>query len=136
MEFEFMLPRNTKFKKQNMVINSNDRWHPQEKAKMTKRIRGLANYCVSAEIDKQAKPFSSKNPCRVSITVYSPTRSRLDPPNLYPTIKAIIDGMTDAGIWVDDNYKVIRSMSFSYGGLSGKKGYYRFVLTVEEVNDV
>lgn len=63
--------------------------------------------------------------------MYSPTRSRLDPPNLYPTIKAIIDGMTDAGIWVDDNYKVIRSMSFRYGGLSGKKGYYKFVLTIE-----
>lgn len=133
MEFEFMLPRNTKLKKQNMVINSNDRFHRQAQAVMTRRIKALAMYEVTAKKDKQMEPFSPERPCNLIVTVYKPTNRRLDPPNLYPTIKAIIDGMTDAGIWVDDNYKVIRSMSFSYGGLSGKKGYYRFVLTVEEV---
>ena len=73
-----------------------------------------------------------KRPCEVTVTVFSPTKSKLDPPNLYPTVKAIIDGMTDAGIWVDDNYKVIKSMTFRYGGLSEEKGHYRLVFDIEE----
>ena len=39
MKFEFSLPRNTKNKALNMVINSNDRQHQTDKAKVTKRIR-------------------------------------------------------------------------------------------------
>ncbi|WP_235888509.1 RusA family crossover junction endodeoxyribonuclease [Streptococcus pneumoniae] len=57
----------------------------------------------------------------------------LDPPNLYPTVKAIIDGMTDAGIWTDDNHKVIKKLSFVYGGLSEEKGHYRLEFDIEEV---
>ncbi|VIT66073.1 phage Holliday junction resolvase [Streptococcus pneumoniae] len=33
--------------------------------------------------------------------------------------------MTDAGIWTDDNHKVIKKLSFVYGGLSEEKGHYR-----------
>lgn len=57
----------------------------------------------------------------------------VDPPNLYPTVKAIIDGMTDAGIWTDDNHKVIKKLSFVYGGLSEEKGHYRLEFDIEEV---
>ncbi|MGM9885390.1 hypothetical protein [Streptococcus hyointestinalis] len=135
MNFEFVLPRNTKQKALNMVINSNDRFHPQIKAKMTKRIRNFAYWHTLSTKDKERSVFSPSHPCEVTVTVYSPTRSRLDPPNLYPTVKAIIDGMTDAGIWIDDNHKVIKKMSFAYGGLSNKKGHYKLVLEVEEVRD-
>lgn len=51
MEFEFILPRNTKLKKQNMVINSNDRFHRQAQAVMTRRIKALAMYEVTAAED-------------------------------------------------------------------------------------
>jgi Holliday junction resolvase RusA-like endonuclease len=83
--------------------------------------------------DKKRASFSPSNPCEVIITVYSPTKSKLDPPNLYPTIKAIIDGMTDAGIWTDDNHKVIKAMTFKYGGLSNKIGYYKLEFEIKEV---
>lgn len=95
MEFEFMLPRNTKLKKQNMVINNNDRFHRQAQAVMTRRIKALAMYEVTAKKDKQMKPFSPERPC--------------------------------------DNDDVIKSTKFQLGGLSGKKGFYKFVLTIEEV---
>lgn len=115
-----------------MVINSNDRFHPQIKGKMTKRIRAFANYQTFATKDKKRAAFNPSNPCEVTVTIYSPTKSKLDPPNLYPTVKAIIDGMTDAGIWTDDNHKVIKKLSFVYGGLSEEKGHYRFVFDIEE----
>lgn len=133
MKFEFSLSRNTKLKSLNMVINSNDRLHPQVKAKMTRHIRNLALYQVTSEMPRKHVPFSRKRPCEVTVTVFSPTKSKLDPPNLYPTVKAIVDGMTDAGIWIDDNHKVIKSMTFRYGGLSGEKGYYKLVLDIREV---
>ncbi|VPO69592.1 phage Holliday junction resolvase [Streptococcus pneumoniae] len=79
--------------------------------------------------------FSPSNPCEVTVTIYSPTKSKLDPPNLYPTVKAIIDGMTDAGIWTDDNHKVIKKLSFVYGGLSEEKGHYRLEFDIEEVEN-
>lgn len=66
------------------------------------------------------------------MTVYKPTNRRLDTPNLYPTVKALVDGMTEAKIWTDDNDDVIKSTKFQLGGLSGKKGFYKFVLTIKE----
>lgn len=133
MKFEFSLPRNTKNKAQNMVINSNDRQHQTDKAKVTRRIRIFAYWHTLMNKDKGRSAFSPSNPCEVTVTIYSPTKSKLDPPNLYPTVKAIIDGMTDAGIWTDDNHKVIRKLSFVYGGLSNEKGHYRLVFDIEEV---
>lgn len=132
MKFEFSLPRDTKLKALNMVINSNDRYHQTDKAKVTKRIRVFAYWHTLTSKDKTRGAFSPSNPCEVTVTVYSPTKSKLDPPNLYPTVKAIIDGMTDAGIWTDDNHKVIKKLSFVYGGLSGEKGCYKLTFDIEE----
>lgn len=134
-KFEFWLPRNTKNKKLNMVINSNDRDHNKVTGHMVSRIRKLAAYETKAKKDKHMLPFSPKRPCHLTVTVYKPTRRRLDTPNLYPTVKALVDGMTEAKIWTDDNDNVIKSTKFQLGGLSGKKGYYRFVLTIEEEKD-
>lgn len=52
MKFEFSLPRNTKLKSLNMVINSNDRQHQTDKAKVTKRIRAFAYWHTSMNKDK------------------------------------------------------------------------------------
>ena len=67
------------------------------------------------------------------VTIYAPTKRRMDPPNFYPTVKALVDGMTDAGIWTDDNHEVIKYMVFKYGGLSGLKDKYRIEIEVKEI---
>ena len=71
----------------------------------------------------------------VNVTVYPPTRRRLDPPNLYPTVKALIDGLTDACWWSDDDFTHLLYTNFRYGGLSGEKGKWKVVLDVVRVND-
>ena len=71
----------------------------------------------------------------VSVTVCPPTRRRLDPPNLYPTVKALIDGLTDACWWSDDDFTHLLYTSFRYGGLSGEKGIWKIVLNVVKVDD-
>lgn len=126
MKFEFILS-NTKQRKE--MISSNDRLHFRKQANITKFLRQLAKLKASGS----SVSYSPKKPCKVSVAVFSPTRRRLDPPNFYPTIKAILDGFTDAGIWTDDNHEIIKSLSFEYGGLSGIKSMYKLVIEIEEV---
>lgn len=37
--------------------------------------------------------------------------------------KALLDGLTDAEFWSDDNYNIIKEVSFSHGGKSGTEKY-------------
>lgn len=53
--------------------------------------------------------------------------ARFDPPNLYPTVKPLIDGFTDAGYWTDDDYHVIRRTIFEHDTTpTGQTGLWRF----------
>lgn len=70
----------------------------------------------------------------INVTVCPPTRRRLDPPNLYPTVKALVDGLTDACWWSDDDFTHLLYTSFRYGGLSGKKGIWKIILDVVRVD--
>jgi len=38
------------------------------------------------------------------------TNRRRDPHNFYPTIKPIIDGLTDAGLWPDDTPEYVMTV--------------------------
>lgn len=71
----------------------------------------------------------------MAVTVCPPTRRRLDPPNLYPTVKALTDGLTDAGWWEDDDFEHLLEVRFRYGGLSPEKGYWLIHLDLEELLD-
>lgn len=73
------------------------------------------------------------NRFKIRVTVFSLTKGRIDPPNFYPTIKHLIDGLTDASWWKDDNFDHLLEVSFVYGGVSEVKGEYKFVLDIEEV---
>lgn len=127
MKFEFILS-NTKQVKE--MINSNDRLHSHVKAKKTAYLRKLGKYQA---LNQKGKHFSKDRPCTVEVIIFSPTKRRLDPPNFYPTIKAIIDGFTDGNLWPDDNYEIIKAMTFRYGGLSGIKSKYRIEIEIEEL---
>lgn len=125
LRFEFSLQRS-------QMLNANDRLHHQKKAKVTKFLRQLAKYeGKNILYDYFGLPFSEGKPCVVRVIVFAPTNRRYDPPNWSPTTKALLDGLTDAKIWTDDNYNVIKRTSFEHGGKSGDKDY-RIVLEIEE----
>jgi putative phage holliday junction resolvase len=128
---EFELQRktgkNSSLAKGNEMISANDRLNPIVKSKITKHLRELA-YQMSEPL---AEPFSPDKPCKVDVIVFAPTRRRMDAPNWYPTVKALIDGMTDADILTDDNNHIIKKMSFAYGGLSGTKKYKLKIIITE-----
>ena len=129
MKFDFILS-NTKHKKE--MLNANDRPHWAQKAKITAYLRQIGRLKVS---EGKYPAYTKKRPCGLVVTIYAPTKRRMDPPNFYPTVKALVDGMTDAGIWTDDNHEVIKYKVFKYGGLSGLKDKYRIEIEVKEVHE-
>lgn len=113
--------------KGNEMISSNDRYHFHVKSSITRHLRNIGKKLVEPSY------YSEDKPCKVHVCVFSPTRRRMDAPNWYPTVKALLDGFTDAGFWTDDNNDVIRETIFSYGGLSGTEKY-RMVIAVTDVD--
>lgn len=70
---------------------------------------------------------------RVRVLVGNTVNRDFDPPNLWPTVKALTDGLTDCAWWEDDNFNHLTEVSFSYGERSSTKGHYRFTIIVEPV---
>lgn len=99
VEFEFTVPRE-------WWLSSNDRYHRMDVARRTRALREFA-FMVGRERGRAIdRPVVAR--CYVSL----PTRRRFDPPNSWPTFKALIDGLVDAGVLVDDSAFFIREHSF------------------------
>lgn len=139
LKFNFVLTRkggkNNSLTNGNQIINANDRMNWRIKGLIAQFLRQLGH---DKSIDMHYSPdnplFSPENPCVVSILVLAPTRRRFDAPNLYPTVKPLIDGMTDAGVWSDDNNHVIKSMTFATSEqLSGSHDYV-ISITIDAFN--
>ena len=79
-------------------MSSNSRMHWAPKARRTDWLRSFARLQAKAQhLDR------CRGPVLVTCWVQFPTRGRADPANAYPVVKAIIDGLTDAHIWPDDD---------------------------------
>lgn len=118
MKVVFEIPRK-------YILSANVSYHYQKKGYRAKKLREIGQSVANEMTEKERFEY-----CKIDIKVFSPTRRRLDPPNLSPTTKHLIDGMTDAKVWDDDDWKHINSVSFGYGGLSGEKDVYRFEFTI------
>ncbi|KZK36751.1 hypothetical protein P7266_1770 [Lactococcus cremoris] len=139
MKFTFELYRASSKSKdvprsKKLILNSNDRMHFHQKAKVVQELKRLAYNQIHNPLNSlDLLPlFNVTRPCGVTLTVYTPTKRRSDPDNLQPTLKAIMDGFTESSLWTDDNHEVVKFTKYQYGGLSGCKAY-RLEVDVEEV---
>lgn len=106
---------------------------PEEiEARIVEETSGMLKERSSKDVD--VKPLF--NVAKVTVITAPPTRRRMDPPNLWPTAKAILDGLTDASWWSDDDFKHVVETSFRYGGLSGAKDTFKITVQIEEVTDI
>lgn len=99
----------------NEMINSNDRLHFHTRSELTKHLRELANLEARhyvGDIPNGTTMFSKERPCYVIVHVAPPTNRRMDPPNWYPTVKALVDGLTDMRLFDDDNKSTITGFLF------------------------
>lgn len=125
--------KNKSLAKGNQVLNANDRMHYIVKGQITDYLRQLAYDLLSKINNFKIAPFDSEHPCTVLVTVYPPSKRIIDPSNLAPTAKALMDGMTDAKLWTDDNKDIVKIVGYNDGGQSKTKKY-KIVLTITEYN--
>lgn len=79
------------------IINANGREHHMVRANKTKALRSLAKTAAQG-----LPPYTNHVWVRAYIDWPKINRKR-DAANLAPTLKACVDGFTDAGLWPDDN---------------------------------
>lgn len=80
-------------------LNSNQRLHRMVKARRVASWRKAAR--DAAEVHPGWVPFEC--PVRITVTIHKTRAGRWDAGNLYPTAKAIVDGLVDAGVIPDDS---------------------------------
>ena len=81
------------------LLNMNDRLHFRAKAAITRQLRGDA--CWLARVWK----VPALRRARVDFIYEPPRRGRRDSDNWAPTVKALVDGIVDAGVLPDDDTK-------------------------------
>lgn len=110
--------------KGNQMISSNDRMYHMTKSTITQYLRELGATELETKYEIQEPIFTPTNPCYIRVTVCPPTKRRMDAPNWYPTVKALVDGLTDGDLFSDDNDDVIKLMSFQRGPITTDKKYH------------
>jgi crossover junction endodeoxyribonuclease RusA len=82
------------------LLNANDRIHYKTRAKLTEKIR--------SEAFKVAKHSLMTFPkAKITCIFRAPDNRRRDTANMYPSFKAALDGIVDAGVIHDDNDKYV-----------------------------
>ncbi|MHC5259871.1 hypothetical protein ACYSUO_18495 [Streptomyces sp. UC4497] len=91
------------------LLNANQRMHHRPKAKITAEIRAKAMEAVSecpALMDAlaAAKPGPLFQRAHILGVLHPRRDGRADPANWYPSFKAAVDGLVDAGLLEDDDH--------------------------------
>ncbi len=107
MEFSFIAPAKV------WSTNDDRRLHWAQRSKLVKEWRD----CTA--IIAKARRVGSQPPSVVTISIPFARNGRRDPMNYVGTVvKAMVDGLVDAGVWPDDTpeYVEVRQPRFVIGG--------------------
>lgn len=89
------------------VLSPNARVHWSVKNRAAREFRALAKYAAMQD----GRPATILGPVSVSVRVLWPARRRKsDADNALASVKAAVDGLTDAGVWQDDRQIVRMSI--------------------------
>lgn len=115
------------------------------KATSTKKMKksGATEEQISeamADIERTANipdmpivPYEFSGQFEALCIVHTPTKRHIDPPNLWPTFKPLLDGLTDSGWWKDDDSSHLVRTSFERGENSKEKNFYQFTIIISEI---
>lgn len=110
-------------------ISSNDRYTHHPQARKTALLRQRARHTTHQALTTNQLTHHTTVPI-LDIMIGYPTNAKADPPNAYPTVKALIDGCTDAGLWDDDNHTIIHAHLFHRDPHNSPKGTHTITLTL------
>lgn len=97
-----------RFQHPDKLLNMNDRMHWSAYSKRVREWRSATFWHAKAAMSAKQPP-PGKAFIRVVFGTPQPTRRR-DPHNYFPTVKAIIDGLTDAKLWPDDSAEYVGAL--------------------------
>jgi crossover junction endodeoxyribonuclease RusA len=106
------------------LLSSNGREHWAARARQTASLRETAGWLA------RAQKIPRLERAHVLATYHPPDRRRRDPANLYPSVKALVDGLTDAGAWIDDDAAHVSGPDMRLGEVVPRG---RLVLTITEL---
>lgn len=113
-------------------FTSNSRLHWAERARRTKQLRELGGLVGNSEINRLHLARPVFHQCRVTVEVSYPTVTRADPANTAPVIKALIDGLTDAGYWLDDDSHHVVEVAYRRDPVRCARGRHVVTITIKE----
>lgn len=111
----------------NLWLSSNGREHRMKVQACTRDLRALG--FAAARLHRLPK-FERVH---VAAFIAYPTARKADPPNAWPTVKALTDGaLVDAGTVPDDNSEHVVAWSFHREARKSDKGTYRVRLVLTD----
>lgn len=105
-------------------LSLNQRLHWAEKSRRTKALRSLG-YATAGSTGRHGTSH-------VAAFIGYPRAGKADPANSAPTIKALVDGLVDAGVWADDDSTQVIGPTYLRDPSSGQAGVYRVRLVITE----
>jgi crossover junction endodeoxyribonuclease RusA len=105
-----------------LMMNSNNRYHRHASAKLTAQWR-MAAKIAARQLEKPDLP----KPVRAMAYIWKPRANHYDPGNLYPTAKAVLDGIVDAGWLPDDDFMHVEGPDMRHGGVGDPRIVFQFV---------
>jgi Holliday junction resolvase RusA-like endonuclease len=112
-------------------LSPNARVHWRVRARKVRALREFV--CWSSKADAPSVPLTGKVVLHVAIG-WPKGRKRHDPTNVPTLLKAVVDGLTDAGWWEDDRLVEFGTLSQQTWGQWEKQGGWLFpggVMTVD-----
>ena len=108
------------------LLSANGREHWRHRAEVTAALRQAAGWLAYAQ------KIPRLDRAHVLAVYHPPDRRRRDPANLYPSVKACVDGLTDAGAWADDDAAHVAGPDMRLGDVWPGG---RLVLTITELQE-
>lgn len=109
-------------------LSANQRLHWAPKAQRTKALRVLGRANART---LQVPPLGTSH---VAAFIGYPRNGKADPANAAPTVKALIDGLVDAGVWPDDDSTHVIGPTYLRGNKCDPNTHtVRLVLTPQEI---
>ena len=109
----------------NEWMSANDRMHWADRSRRTKALRRRAVLLARSQ-----RLLPVECPVLVIARIQYRTGGRADPANAEPTVKPILDGLTDAEIWPDDDSEhVVGPLYLREKGRTDRDGWHRVRLS-------
>lgn len=123
-QLEFVIPNKS-------WLSSNMRLHWAAKSKRVAWLRDDAKSVAWSWRRSMKGGFT--DPVHITAHIGYATNGRADPANAHPTVKALVDGLVDAGVLIDDSHEWVIGPDYRRDPVKAPKGHHTVRLEIEDV---